>query len=939
MTSSAVGLSDPTLSYNVTQFSYYSSEHVLIDLMKYSRPLVGSLPNSFGGVSNDELKAGGYLDDNGWPTSIPEGVEKIQTLWVMDSEDTFAGMAGRYVVNWEGEGELTVSGKGVTILEQGDGTLVFEMTEPTKLYLKIQSTDPEGTGDYIRDVSVMKEEHVELYEAGQIFNPDFLAVVEDARELRYMKTMETNYTSIVNWEDRTQVDDVTYVSENGVPLEMLVALANATGTDPWFSIPVTADADYVRQFAEYVRDHLDPGLRATFETGNEVWNPGFKDLKYLKSLVTAAGWTGGNEYNRALNMYVKLATTNAQIINEVFGAEADTRSVAVLDIRGTMPTAVQAVLNPTLWAQNDPDNYVPVSETFDAITMANYFGGKVLADADYRAELEAAIADPDVDANAWLFAQLTDPDRPDSIPNNMAENVYYKELADSLGLDFVLYEGGSHLDQQFKIPTVSDDLKAFVEAFTQSEYMVELYRLAWEAWVEVGADGPFSQFVAVASPNEWGSWGLRSNLYDDNDRALLVDELNAATSAWWEDRSGEHFQQGVILEGTDGNDTLEGTTQEDYLMGGLGNDVLDGGSEDDGLHGGDGNDILTGGTGSDVLVGGDGDDTAVYDEAYAAYQIVAGDTLQVIDLATDDTDTLKQIEYITFADGRYDVATGVFTPTTQPLPDDDDEVVETPPDETPVEPDPLPVTAIDGTAADDTLRDAAGWQLVDGGTGIDSFLAEGTGTAGVLIGVIVPWKTTGTELVAHEGADIKDTPIYYATGTDWAFVSDGTVDPGVALLQEGFELARANADILIHVEKIIGTTFDDIFDGFTGNDVFYGGAGNDQMQGRGGNDILFGDDGNDTLNGGAGNDTLVGGNGYDSLIGGAGNDTFIYAGGLDKINGGDGTDLFDLSDFAAADIRVTRVGNGFEIADLGGTVLATLAQVEQVLFSDQNLML
>ena len=31
--------------------------------------------------------------------------------------------------------------------------------------------------------------------------------------------------------------------------------------------------------------------------------------------------------------------------------------------------------------------------------------------------------------------------------------------------------------------------------------------------------------------------------------ALVLEELSATTPAWWEDRGGEHFQQGVITYG------------------------------------------------------------------------------------------------------------------------------------------------------------------------------------------------------------------------------------------------------------------------------------------------------------------------------------------------------------------------------------------------------
>ena len=66
----------------------------------------------------------------------------------------------------------------------------------------------------------------------------------------------------------------------------------------------------------------------------------------------------------------------------------------------------------------------------------------------------------------------------------------------------------------------------------------------------------------------------------------------------------------VVLDGGDGNDTLDGSAADVKLelYGGAGNDVLTGGSKSDILSAGDGNDTLTGGRGLDTLDGGTGND-------------------------------------------------------------------------------------------------------------------------------------------------------------------------------------------------------------------------------------------------------------------------------------------------------------------------------------------
>ena len=83
------------------------------------------------------------------------------------------------------------------------------------------------------------------------------------------------------------------------------------------------------------------------------------------------------------------------------------------------------------------------------------------------------------------------------------------------------------------------------------------------------------------------------------------------------------FSTGIV--GTDDNDTLSASTENnlvfgkggnDTISGSGGNDIIDGGEGDDYLYGGYGNDILDGGKGNDYLYGGEGDDTYIFNKGY-----------------------------------------------------------------------------------------------------------------------------------------------------------------------------------------------------------------------------------------------------------------------------------------------------------------------------------
>ena len=104
--------------------------------------------------------------------------------------------------------------------------------------------------------------------------------------------------------------------------------------------------------------------------------------------------------------------------------------------------------------------------------------------------------------------------------------------------------------------------------------------------------------------------------------------------------------------------------------------------------------------------------------------------------------------------------------------------------------------------------------------------------------------------------------------------SMGTIS-GSNLILGTFTYQKVLLNLTSSNEKIIGSSF---------NDIYYGYGGNDLLLGNRGNDTLYGGTGNDTLNGGKGNDTLYGGTGNDTLNGGNGIDTAVFSSRNNRIN-------------------------------------------------------
>lgn len=145
-------------------------------------------------------------------------------------------------------------------------------------------------------------------------------------------------------------------------------------------------------------------------------------------------------------------------------------------------------------------------------------------------------------------------------------------------------------------------------------------------------------------------------------------------------------------------------------------------------------------------------------------------------------------------------------------------------------------------------------------------------------------------------------------------------------------------DVLVNIENVTATNFNDVLtgtdganrlDGLDGDNVLYGKGGDDVLVAGGGADRLYGELGDDNIAAGDGNDQAWGGDGRDVLSGGGGNDQIWGDAGDDRLLGGDGADTLDGGDGRdviagdAGDDALTG-GAGDDIL-VGGTGNDTLA--------------
>lgn len=440
---------------------------------------------------------------------------------------------------------------------------------------------------------------------------------------------------------------------------------------------------------------------------------------------------------------------------------------------------------------------------------------------------------------------------------------------------------------------------------------------------------------------------------------------------------------GAATNGTSGNDTLTGNSDNNTLRGGDGNDNLTGNAGADTLIGGAGHDGLTGGTGNDIYVfapdfgdlttsgytdgvvesPGEGTDTIYFtggidpEDLYVwadssgwfwLERIADADDVIKLTALTDSNGTAiaNRIERIVFETGvvwnlseginMNDTSTGhtLFGAAGNDI-----------------------INANGGNdlvyayGGDDILNGGAGHDTLYGGTGDDMYVYDpgfGDMTTSGYPDAIGENIGEGTDTIYVRGITPND--VYFWTESSGYFYmqfandADDRLQGTAGVNASGTQLG-SRFEYLIFED---GTTYD-LTQGLYLNDT----SENHTIYGAAGNDTIYGNGGNDNLYGYAGNDTFVGGAGNDSLFGGTGNDTYVFAAGFGSgteyitENASEGTDTIYISGaLTPADVYFWTESSGYfymqfvanasdllqgtAMTDANGTMLAT--RIESVVF-------
>lgn len=304
-----------------------------------------------------------------------------------------------------------------------------------------------------------------------LFDPQFVQSIRPYSVVRFLDWQRANENKGGDWNRRNLPTAIPQFGDDGIAVEHMVALANEAGTSPWFVMPWNASDEYLRNFAIYVRDHLNKTLPVYVEAGNEVWNFGFPVAQQALREGQSMGLSPDANVAR-MRRYAQRSNETFAIFTKVFAGQTS-RLVRVLSGQSVWPELTQYALE-----------YGDTAKNVDALAIAPYFGVDLFADAG--AQTAGATA---------LFAQLNK--YVDKSIDDVRRN---KLMADRFGLRLIAYEAGQHLVN-------NGSNKTIVGQLNRDPRMKAVYQRYLAGWKKESGD-LIMMFASVSPVNAGSAWGL-----------------------------------------------------------------------------------------------------------------------------------------------------------------------------------------------------------------------------------------------------------------------------------------------------------------------------------------------------------------------------------------------------------------------------------------------
>ncbi|MEZ4909529.1 MAG: PKD domain-containing protein [Saprospiraceae bacterium] len=424
-----------------------------------------------------EVLAQMEFDNNGYPLGIPQNTKEgeIRLRYFVSSQGQNMQAGRRYVLHYEGIGQITLHGTISNDVWQ-PGIISFDLGGDGTFWFQIIDSDP---SNHIRNIRILRAEDQGSDLDEQPFYQAFLDKLEPFQVLRAMDLLHTNNSTNAIWEDRRKLGYVTYGGDQGVPLEIIIQLANITNKDIWVCVPHDANDAYVRNMAEMFKEYLNPNITIFLEYSNEVWNWIFQQSQYNIDNNPL-----GLMYGRA---YAQKARKIFRIWHDTYGNEA-CRVKRVLGVQGGfnyLNEHIIAHLGQDEWDYGSPTHYFGLDHEETGNPRLDILGSS--------ASVDDIMLNAQNNFNAFLPSIMTD----------------YRNIQ-LLGKEVITYEGGQHfVGNVFGIPYAYQ--QAMWDA-QNSDKMYKMYDLVLDTIRKMGCKLATNFSLVGPQENIYGSWGIMDDI-------------------------------------------------------------------------------------------------------------------------------------------------------------------------------------------------------------------------------------------------------------------------------------------------------------------------------------------------------------------------------------------------------------------------------------------
>jgi hypothetical protein len=469
----------PGLGTNLTQVTDYSREWTFVDAFKSARPWISQQQGAPWG-QGPPLQ----LDANGWITSLQPG-QYAETIMFDNALDDHADYpVGQYTLLYDGSGTLSFDLQSATIVSQTPGRMVVNVPAGLNgIFLIESATNPANP---IRNIRFILPGFESTYKT-QPFHPLFLQRLQNYKVLRFMEWMMTNGSTVQNWSDRATPSDYTY-GWRGVPLEVMIQLANTLHAAPWFNIPAQATNDYVQHFAWKIQNNLNTNLNFYLEYSNETWNSSFPQSTYVRAQGAALGFSTDPVLNGA-DFTAYRAVQIFKIVGSVSGLPA--RMIRVIASEAS-----------NSWLSSQTLGFQNAFANADVLAIAPYFNCDDTATGGF-----GILGDPATAAQVSVMSvdQIDDIQLAHINGCALQEMQSNAAVASSYGLRMVGYEGGQSL-VGYNGAENNTTLTALFVASNRSSRMSPMYAQYLQNWVNAGGD-MFVHYSDMGGYGKYGSFG------------------------------------------------------------------------------------------------------------------------------------------------------------------------------------------------------------------------------------------------------------------------------------------------------------------------------------------------------------------------------------------------------------------------------------------------